>query len=166
MKPPGAVLIRRTVMCAAAAVLAVSAACWLARPNAYRAPQDGTWWVGVSRGCVWGGQPDLSPGKELVSLPGASSLRRLPWYRRVCWRPQIWTDPSYAGFWAILIPLWIPAGGASIVLGSAFFISRRERIRVQDGHCPSCGYDLTGITGPCPECGAMQRLDSTRFARG
>jgi|GEM_PF-3086984 len=29
--------------------------------------------------------------------------------------------------------------------------------------CPSCGYDLTGVDGPCPECG--QEWTSTQFWR-
>ena len=27
--------------------------------------------------------------------------------------------------------------------------------RIPPGHCPHCGYDLTGnVSGKCPECGA------------
>ena len=32
--------------------------------------------------------------------------------------------------------------------------ARRRRRRAKPGHCPSCGYDLTGnLSGVCPECG-------------
>lgn len=31
--------------------------------------------------------------------------------------------------------------------------SRREAGLARNGLCTACGYDLTGITGPCPECG-------------
>lgn len=31
---------------------------------------------------------------------------------------------------------------------------RRKRRR-ERGHCPTCGYDLTGIDGVCPECGGQ-----------
>ena len=33
---------------------------------------------------------------------------------------------------------------------------RLRRARVRAGHCPSCGYDLRGTPGQCPECGAVR----------
>jgi len=43
-------------------------------------------------------------------------------------------------------------GAAAGLLGYA--IVRRYLRGVQPGHCPNCGYDLTGNTsGRCPECG-------------
>jgi hypothetical protein len=30
----------------------------------------------------------------------------------------------------------------------------RKAKRAPPGHCPQCGYNLAGIRGPCPECGA------------
>jgi hypothetical protein len=53
------------------------------------------------------------------------------------------------------VPLWVPlviAGGPAAALWRAD-IQRARRAR--PGHCPSCGYDRSGLTAdsPCPECG-------------
>ena len=38
-------------------------------------------------------------------------------------------------------------------------IARRRRVRrLIAGCCPSCGYDLRGMTQRCPECGAVPDL--------
>ena len=44
---------------------------------------------------------------------------------------------------------------AAIVALPLFFPLRRH-IRRRRGHCPRCNYDLEGINGPCPECGATR----------
>ena len=58
----------------------------------------------------------------------------------------------------IRIPYWLPTG-LFAVLPSSWFVaalrrSRRNRRR-RRGLCPTCGYDLRGLTHDrCPECGA------------
>jgi hypothetical protein len=64
------------------------------------------------------------------------------------WWLEYHRDPG--GFSQLAIPLWMPflALSAATVL-----LLRRRRSRL--GHCPACGYNLTGnISGCCPECGA------------
>lgn len=76
--------------------------------------------------------------------------------------------PTYKGVFYIIPyrPMWIGLLGNVVVytlllLGPliAWRLWRRSR-RVSEGHCERCGYDLVGIDGPCPECGASRdRLD-------
>ena len=50
---------------------------------------------------------------------------------------------------SVQVPFWVLGVGAG---GTAAFVWRRHFRR--PGHCPKCGYDLTGnTTGVCPECG-------------
>ena len=52
----------------------------------------------------------------------------------------------------LFIPLWLPFGIA--VIPTAILWSR-DRRSVKTGHCPDCGYNLTGNeSGICPECAA------------
>ncbi len=44
----------------------------------------------------------------------------------------------------------IGTGGAAIAVAMVW-LSRR--FRPFENACPTCGYDLTGIDGVCPECG-------------
>jgi hypothetical protein len=65
--------------------------------------------------------------------------------------------------------LVVPAWQASAALGAvphalgARRLARFIRRRPGPGHCPSCGYDLTGnVSGVCPECGAAAGIDTAR----
>lgn len=60
----------------------------------------------------------------------------------------------------LLLVLMSAAAVATILGVAARFIRtmRREQGVRRTGACPSCGYDLKGIGGPCPECG--RRLGS------
>jgi hypothetical protein len=64
------------------------------------------------------------------------------------WPPMAGSEHGYA---YLILPLWLPlalSGGATILL--MFF----RRFPAGPGHCPACGYNLTGnVSGVCPECG-------------
>jgi len=49
--------------------------------------------------------------------------------------------------WYVVIPATLPVGLSAALIGLSFW--RRH----PKGHCPKCGYDLSGITDQCPECG-------------
>jgi len=64
--------------------------------------------------------------------------------------------PNIPGVWAAWIPIW------PFVLGSLALtlLAWRLRRRPPPGHCPSCGYNLTGnVTGVCSECGHEIKSD-------
>lgn len=56
------------------------------------------------------------------------------------------------------IPLWTLTLGAAMLFGTACLSP--SRARPKPGLCPRCAYDLTGISGPCPECGNEQEHTS------
>ncbi|MFG0283573.1 MAG: hypothetical protein ACF8R7_04060 [Phycisphaerales bacterium JB039] len=45
---------------------------------------------------------------------------------------------------------------AAIVALPLSFFPLRRRLRARRGRCPKCNYDLAGLDGPCPECGAAR----------
>lgn len=49
---------------------------------------------------------------------------------------------------APIVLLIVIVGGAALVV-----LRLRRRARSGPGRCRGCGYDLAGISGPCPECG-------------
>ena len=71
--------------------------------------------------------------------------------------PGVWRDTFGVGTNSPIVtigcnlPLWLPLLAAAIPTA---FLCLRDR-RPPKGHCPSCGYDLTGnSSGVCPECGS------------
>jgi hypothetical protein len=88
---------------------------------------------------------------------------------RLCWGVQWGSAPdrNFEDFRrrAILplLPLW-----SGLIIDSAIFAaailgvnvaSRRtvSMLRLARGRCPCCGYNLSGLTGTCPECGKRTR---------
>ena len=65
-----------------------------------------------------------------------------------------------------MVPLWL----AAIIAGGLMWLSWlvvprviRRHLRLAEGLCISCGYDLTGnVSGMCPECGT----DNTESGQG
>ena len=52
-----------------------------------------------------------------------------------------------------VLPFWIPLMLATFTLWLVWRVGHTARQRALEGHCLTCGYDLTGIDGTCPECG-------------
>jgi len=52
------------------------------------------------------------------------------------------------------LPYWLLITMTAYGCARPFWILFHERARRQPGHCQQCGYDLTGSTQRCPECGA------------
>jgi len=70
-----------------------------------------------------------------------------------------------AGFWHLYFPLWLPLIAAALPTGIGLFLDRRRRI--PPGHCPCCGYNLTGNTsGVCSECGTLLGVKGSHGCHG
>ncbi len=53
------------------------------------------------------------------------------------------------------VPFWMLIPLTAVPLLVRIFLHLRAGDRFKAGHCPSCGYDLTGLPGAaCPECGS------------
>ncbi|MBX3359710.1 MAG: hypothetical protein KF745_14920 [Phycisphaeraceae bacterium] len=60
---------------------------------------------------------------------------------------RYWDDGSGNANWSVSLPLWMPTlAGAAVVMA----VRRARRPATQ---CAGCGYDCTGLSGDCPECG-------------
>ena len=55
---------------------------------------------------------------------------------------------------ALRITLMVLSAVSAILLLVAVFRSGRSTLWYFMSKCVACGYDLSGITGPCPECGS------------
>lgn len=163
-------LLRRIVMCTAGVVLVLSAlGLWVSASETRWNPQNpgaGAVGVGLVRGSL-----EMHNWMPFGRGPDAGEFSCVHRY------PRNWWWPDQSGFvlshqtsrgirWSVMIPLWIPAAGAALVLVAGFSFGRRARARarVRRGLCPACGYDLTGIHGVCPECGGRDCRGRSRSA--
>ncbi|MCX5661684.1 MAG: hypothetical protein NTW19_18555 [Planctomycetota bacterium] len=55
----------------------------------------------------------------------------------------------------LVIPDWILTGPPTLLTAALLFIVWRRR-KPGEHDCPTCGYDLRGSPGDCPECGALR----------
>jgi hypothetical protein len=58
--------------------------------------------------------------------------------------------------WCVYVPPLAPITFATVWFYFAYRCWSEERRAVSPGHCPKCGYDLTGnASRVCPECGSV-----------
>jgi len=152
-------LLRRTVMWAAGVVLVVSVAAWVVSLFSVKWLDAGFPALSVS----------LDNGVMQIHNHGPSGPSSRPgWHALGHDRPRLWWPsgvewvewvraPDGTLFFDVFVPLWIPGAAAAILLAPTWFAAHRERRRCQLHSCTTCRYDLTGITGPCPECGGEKQ---------
>jgi len=142
-------LLRRAVMWTAGVVLAVSVAAWVAgRWPIYWQSRNGSGFaLSYGRLFIWIDLNAVRNYDAWWSLRG--EYRRTPWFHGPFVFGEIWRLKEGA----IQLPLCMPATTAGIVLAGTWAWGRQASVRARCGYCASCGYDLTGLTGPCPECG-------------
>lgn len=81
----------------------------------------------------------------MYSVLGASRSVRV--------KPPLGSPPQYVKT-GVVLPLWVPVQASLFVLWLAWRVGLERRAAALAGCCAACGYDLTGIDGRCPECGA------------
>lgn len=140
-------LIRRVVMWTARVVLVLSIAIWCLSLFWVSWTAQGTLTLSLESGFVYIESPTVwDPGWDL------RGYRHPRW-----WASDIhivlvtFPDAPTAG--SAYLPIWPAAAIAAIVLIGTGVTGRGGRIRARGCRCKACAYDLTGITGPCPECG-------------
>ena len=137
-----------TGMCALIAVAFIASTCinlWWASPQR-------KWWVELEPGRVWTchfaspGRWELRPGIHASLRPFELSPGGLP---------VVGNWGSLGSFPLWVVPLWLPF---VVFLVPTLVLWRHDR-RARPGHCPNCGYNLTGnVSGRCPECGTRHGL--------
>src|SRR5262249_26518553 len=68
------------------------------------------------------------------------------------WRWRAGWDTEL-GITRVAIPLYTPFTLLGLPTAFLFHRDRRSVRWAREGRCVWCGYDLSGVTGPCPECG-------------
>ena len=120
------------------------AACTHARSESSQA-------VWVESGCVLfnaGSGPDY-----VFDRPVGWSVYEYPTgWPKVVWR---WSPRVLWGKGSVFLelPLYIPFTLLALPAAFLFYRDRRHVRWAREGRCVWCGYDLSGVTGTCPECG-------------
>lgn len=124
--------------------------------------------IDFSVGCIWITDFSIWPGpfpsppfflyEQFGTGPiadvGETGFRALPSFQ---WTGDVTTPPPPGSRlnvrWQLIVPLYpffLALGIPSLLMLRTTLKRRRES---RQGRCKSCGYDLTGISGLCPECG-------------
>ena len=79
-----------------------------------------------------------------------NTAAQMTWRELLPWRS---VRKALYGGRGVRVPLWYAP--ASLAVASIVLHTRRSPAELA-GHCPMCGYDLTGnVSGRCPECGVV-----------
>jgi hypothetical protein len=58
--------------------------------------------------------------------------------------------------WYAIVPHWFLAASAAMLTAGSHLLVLRQRRLDSEGCCARCGYDLSGLSGACPECGTAR----------
>ena len=98
-------------------------------------------------------RPPVAGPVGLPTTPGPDTTTLSEWDLIPVDSPR-WCEAALPTFepTGFIIPLWLPLLLVALPTIGLFILDQR---RHRPGHCPSCGYNLTGNTsGKCPGCGA------------
>ena len=129
------------------------------------------WAISTVRWMGWSsGQQELYVGSGRAAIVYIGHVQRagqgLFFSRHPAAPPTVWRfdlksypqDQEYL----IAVPLWFVLLVLLVLTVGAWWLDRR---RIPPGHCPKCGYNLTGnVSGRCSECGTAmgQETDAGR----
>jgi hypothetical protein len=69
------------------------------------------------------------------------------------WRPSTQVAATVPTITITWVPLYIPFTLLALPTAWIFYRDRRSVRWRREGRCLGCGYDLSGVSGKCPECG-------------
>ena len=96
-------------------------------------------WIGFRIGAT-------HPGKDLGAITYSGGVPLLVKYRGG--QSFLSVMLSLSDLLILSLLLWL------VVVNRWLFRTRRNRLRIEQGLCPACGYDLRASPAQCPECGA------------
>lgn len=92
---------------------------------------------------------------DFIADVGPPGWRLLPTFQHDApGTPLAFYNNRYIFHWHIGIPLYpffLATGIPAALMWRTWF---RQWWKARESHCCNCGYDVRGINGPCPECGA------------
>jgi hypothetical protein len=118
---------------------------------------DGTYNLGIEIGCYssgFGVNVDRigHTATWWVALQDYRQARHGVHWDNWRWWPQVRRIGGPLGIWTeVFLPFWV-----LVLLVGAMAAWLRWWRRYGRGCCQSCGYDLQGVTGVCPECGTTR----------
>ena len=131
-------------------VVAIGVSIWV-EPYTYR--KSATNGVGVSRGfslVLSDGVLMSAYWKDLPTESGAPASAISGFGKHGALLPAWYSPPSLQTGYTKL-PLAYPA---ALLLAASLWLLRSNRTRHRPGHCPGCGYSMSGLgSATCPECG-------------
>jgi hypothetical protein len=144
------------------AVLWAAWSLWSLSLFAWSGYSSATWVVGVADGRLRVVRTARYAAPLVVNDPGVPTswgLRWMPIEARTVMEKSGAALPSYESGRTVDIPLWIMIAVLVLATGPVWMLTRPFPL----GHCPACGYDLTGnVSGVCPECGRPRSQSITR----
>jgi hypothetical protein len=92
----------------------------------------------------------LSPGWHYAVASGSMDAFGWRWFI-----PEVVEDglPGSVSTRFILVPVLAPFTLLALPTAWLFYRDRRSVRWSREGRCVGCGYDLSGVSGKCPECG-------------
>jgi hypothetical protein len=127
---------------------------WAGISVGYEPSRGGDLHVVAAHGNVQVGyDPDVGPTSPPAGLYGPFIQWERPGWD---WNGLYWAGGAKrkrGRSWAVGTPIYVPLAPIAISTIVLFFRDRRRVRWRREGRCVGCGYDLSGVSGTCPECG-------------
>jgi hypothetical protein len=110
------------------------------------------WDTNFRRGMKFGWRKDY--GHNPVYDPRQGCRWRF-WEFGIVYSSSVEHDNTLTTWRCLVFPHWFAALVTAILPAIVLVRWRRDRRRVAEGRCETCGYDLRATPDRCPECGTL-----------